>query len=107
MRYFHEHETRASTLIRSTRHIGGRERAVIATTEGPAHLTASMDKGFHSPANQQALAALVPFPVLPKTGKCSAADAAREGDPTFIRLRRRHSAVGSGINALEVHGLDL
>jgi IS5 family transposase len=66
-----------------------------------------MDKGFHSPANQQALAALVPFPVLPKTGKCSAADAAREGDPTFIRLRRRHSAVGSGINALEVHGLDL
>jgi len=73
----------------------------------PETASASMDKGFHSPANQRALAALVPFPVLPKKGKCSAAEAAREGDPEFIRLRRRHSAVESAINALEVHGLDL
>jgi hypothetical protein len=72
----------------------------------PETTSASMDKGFHSPANQRALAALVPFPVLPKKGKCSAAEAAREGDPEFIRLRRRHSAVESAINALEVHGLD-
>jgi IS5 family transposase len=72
----------------------------------PETTSASMDKGFHSPANQRTLAALVPFPVLPKKGKCSAAEAAREGDPEFIRLRRRHSAVESAINALEVHGLD-
>jgi IS5 family transposase len=72
----------------------------------PEIASASMDKGFHSPANQRALAALVPFPVLPKKGKCSAAQAAHEADPRFIQLRRRHSAVESAINALEVHGLD-
>ena len=44
--------------------------------------------------------------VLPKKGKRSVADSAREQDPEFIRLRRRHSAVESAINALEVHGLD-
>jgi hypothetical protein len=73
----------------------------------PETQSASMDKGFHSPANQRGLAAVVPLPVVPKKGKCSAAQAAREGEPEFIRLRRRHSGVESAINALEVHGLDL
>ena len=67
----------------------------------------SMDKGFHSPANQRALAEIIDFPVLPKKGKCSAAEQAREHDPRFVRLRRRHSGVESAINALEVHGLDM
>jgi len=44
--------------------------------------------------------------VRPKKGKCSAADQTREGDPKFIRLRHRHSAVESAIHALEVPGLD-
>lgn len=66
----------------------------------------SMDKGFHSPANQQQLAELVPLPVLPKKGKCTASEAQREADPEFRALRRRHSAVESAINALEAHGLD-
>lgn len=66
----------------------------------------SLDKGFHSPANQQQLAELVPFPVLPKKGKCNATEARREADPEFRYLRRRHSAVESAINALEAHGLD-
>jgi hypothetical protein len=66
----------------------------------------SLDKGFHSPANQQRLAEVVPLPVLPKKGKCNATEAAREADPEFRRLRRRHSAVESAINALEAHGLD-
>jgi len=44
---------------------------------------------------------------LPKKGKRSAADQACKGDPEFIRLRRRHSAVESAINALEVPSLDL
>jgi IS5 family transposase len=77
-----------------------------ASTRFPAITSASMDKGFHSPANQAQLAAVVSFPVVPKKGKCSAAEAAREGDAQFIRLRRRHSAIESAINALEVHGLD-
>ncbi len=44
--------------------------------------------------------------LLPRKGKCNQAEAARESNPEFIRLRRRHSAVESAINALEAHGLD-
>jgi len=69
--------------------------------------SASMDKGFHSPANQIGLAQIVELPVVPKKGKCSAAEAARESAPEFIRLRRQHPAVESAINALEIHGLDI
>jgi hypothetical protein len=72
----------------------------------PAVGSVSMDKGFHSPANQRALAEVIDFPLLPKKGKCSAAEREREGDPRFLHLRRKHSAVESAINALEVHGLD-
>jgi transposase, IS5 family len=83
--------------------------ALICETRArfPEITSASMDKGFHSPANQVGLAEVVDFPVLPKKGKRSAAELEREHDPEFIRLRRRHSAVESAINALEVHGLDL
>ncbi len=72
----------------------------------PTLRSVSLDKGFHSPANQERLAELVPFPVLPKKGKCTASEARREADPEFRALRRRHSAVESAINALEAHGLD-
>ena len=67
----------------------------------------SFDKGFHSPANQRQLPQVVALPVLPKKGKRSAAEWEREHDSRFIRLRQRHSAVESAINALEAHGLDL
>jgi hypothetical protein len=73
----------------------------------PALRSASMDKGFHSPANQRELAAVVDLPVVSKKGRCSQAEREREANPEFIRLRRTHSAVESAINALEVHGLDL
>jgi IS5 family transposase len=69
--------------------------------------SASLDKGFHSKANQTALAEIVPFPVMPKKGKRSQTELEREHDPEFIYLRHRHSAVESAINALEVHGLDM
>ena len=72
----------------------------------PEVTSASMDKGFHSPANQAGLAKIIPFPVVPKKGKCTAAERERASDPEFIRLRRRHSAVESAINALEAHALD-
>jgi len=72
----------------------------------PTLNSVSFDKGFHSPANQQCLADLIALPVLPKKGKCSQADYEREHHPDFQSLRRRHSAVESAINALEVHGLD-
>jgi IS5 family transposase len=73
----------------------------------PELASLSMDKGFHSPANQKGLAAIIPLAVVPKKGKCTAAERERESDPQFIYLRRRHSAVESAINALEAHGLDI
>jgi transposase, IS5 family len=72
----------------------------------PEIAAASFDKGFHSPANQSKLAELLPRVVLPKKGKLSETERARENDPEFVRLRRQHSAVESAINALEAHGLD-
>mgnify|MGYP006431775553 CR=1 FL=1 len=72
----------------------------------PHIASVSFDKGYHSPANQQQLAEVVDFPVLPKKGKCSQHEQEREERPRFQRLRRRHSAVESAINALEAHGLD-
>ncbi len=72
----------------------------------PSFKACSFDKGFHSPANQAVLKATLDQVVLPKKGKWSAADEARETADDFVAARRAHSAVESGINALEVHGLD-
>jgi hypothetical protein len=66
----------------------------------------SMDKGFHSPANQAALKERLECVVLPKKGRLSQADKARESEAEFRQLRKEHSAVESAINALEQHGLD-
>jgi len=44
--------------------------------------------------------------IMPKKGRRSQADQARETQPTFRRLRRQHSAIESNINALEHHGLN-
>jgi hypothetical protein len=72
----------------------------------PHIASASFDTGFHSPANQSALAELIPQVVLPKKGRLSQTQRERESDPEFLHLRRQHAAVESAINALEVHGLD-
>ncbi len=66
----------------------------------------SFDKGFHSKVNQAKLAESLDLLVLPRKGRLSALDRARESEPEFIRLRQQHSAVESAINALEAHGLD-
>jgi len=66
----------------------------------------SFDKGFHSPENQIELANLLDRVVLPKKGRCNQRELARQSSEAFKASRRQHSAVESGINALEVHGLD-
>lgn len=66
----------------------------------------SFDKGFHSPENQIELAKLLDRVVLPKKGRCNQRESARQNSEAFKASRRKHSAVESGINALEVHGLD-
>jgi len=62
---------------------------------------ASFDKGFWSPSNLQDLKAIVPLVALPKKGKRSGADAAREGSKEFGRLRKWHAGVESAIHALQ------
>jgi hypothetical protein len=67
----------------------------------------SMDKGFHSKDNQIKLKELVNVVVVPKKGRLSAVDRAREAEAEFVQLRQQHCAVESAINALEQHGLDV
>jgi hypothetical protein len=66
----------------------------------------SFDQGFYSPLNKARLSELLDHVILPKKGKLSQAEAAIEHGEEFMTARRKHSAVESGINALEQHGLD-
>lgn len=66
----------------------------------------SFDKGFHSPENQIELASKLDRVVMPKKGRCNKHEQERQSSAQFKASRRQHSAVESGINALEVHGLD-
>jgi transposase, IS5 family len=66
----------------------------------------SFDKGYHSPSNQKDLAEILEMVVLPKKGKRGKAEKEREESEEFVSARKKHSAVESAINALEVHGLD-
>jgi transposase, IS5 family len=66
----------------------------------------SFDKGFHSPKNQQVLSELLDVVALPRKGRLSQTAREIEESDAFRYARRKHSAVESGINALEVHGLD-
>lgn len=68
--------------------------------------SASFDKGFHSPANQQDLRDRVEQVILPKKGKLSAAEKQHESSESFVQAKYQHSAVESAINALEQTGLD-
>lgn len=67
----------------------------------------SMDKGFHSKANQEELKKILELVVMPKKGRLSQADKERQSEPEFVRLRLNRSAVESAINSLQVHGLSI
>jgi len=66
----------------------------------------SFDKGFYTPDNKKELKIKLDILVLPKKGKRNKAEQEEETSETFIRYKRKHSAVESAINALENHGLD-
>jgi hypothetical protein len=72
----------------------------------PNFTRCSFDKGFHNPENQKELRKLLEFVILPRKGKLSPFDRLLENSPDFVKGRRSHSAVESGINGLENHGLD-
>ena len=66
----------------------------------------SFDKGFWSPANYRKLCYRVGQLVMPKKGRLDKQERDREGSKEFKRIRQRHAAVESEINALEHHGLN-
>ncbi len=66
----------------------------------------SMDKGFSAQQDRELLELFIPEVIMPKKGRRSQADQARETHQTFRRLRRQHSVIESDINALEHHGLN-
>jgi transposase, IS5 family len=66
----------------------------------------SFDKGFHSPTNQELLNEELELLALPRKGRLSQAAEAIESSEDFCKARRKHAAVESAINALEIHGLD-
>lgn len=67
----------------------------------------SFDKGFYSKENKQQLKEILTTLVLPKKGNLSTQEKAEEHSENFKKLRKKHAAVESAINALEVHGLDI
>lgn len=81
---------------------------VVGETQSrfPDFRSCSFDRGFHSPANRLDLDTLLNHNVLPRKGRLSRADRIREGDETFVAMRRKHPAVESAINNLEHRGLD-
>lgn len=72
----------------------------------PGFNACSFDKGFHSVENQRQLKEKLKQVVLPKKGRLSQADKAHEYDQEFVQAKKKHSAVESAINALQVHGLN-
>jgi hypothetical protein len=66
----------------------------------------SVDKGFSAQQDRELLELFIPEVIMPKKGRRSQTDQARETQKTFRRLRRQHSAIESDINALEHHGLN-
>jgi hypothetical protein len=69
--------------------------------------SASFDRGYYSPINQEELSALVTKLILPKKGKISQKEQNKiRGDQEYRKLRKKHSAVESNINSLEHHALD-
>lgn len=62
---------------------------------------ASLDRGFHSPANQRELAEIVPCVCLPKPGKQQAARQEATASVEFRQARQSHPGVESAIGALQ------
>ena len=72
----------------------------------PQLASCSFDKNFYTPENRNQLESILDLAVLPKKGKLNEEEKAFESSDEFVRMRKKHPAVESGINALENHGLD-
>lgn len=81
------------------------ERLIAQYGEGSIE-SISFDKGFSSKSNKASLKNMAGRVIMPKKGRCNAAEAAEEREKDYVRLRHAHSAVESNINSLEHHGLN-
>lgn len=77
-----------------------------AKAKFPTLRLCSFDKGYYTPGNREQLQGILDKVVMPKKGRRSKKDQEIETEEEFVIARKRHSAVESAINALEVHGLD-
>lgn len=66
----------------------------------------SFDKGFYTRENKELLGMYVKNLIMPKKGKLNIKEKEEEHQLVFKKLRNKHSAVESNINALEYRGLD-
>ena len=66
----------------------------------------SYDKNFWTPENKVELEKILKKVILPKKGKLTEEEKAAVREEEYKYLKRKHSAVEAGINALENHGLD-
>lgn len=66
----------------------------------------SFDKGFYTKENKELLSLFIENLIMPKKGKLNKTEYQQEHQPLFKKLRNKHSAVESNINALEHRGLD-
>jgi transposase, IS5 family len=63
--------------------------------------SASFDRAFHTPENQQALSALVGTPCLASKGQEKGRQQQKEGTVAFRQARQRHPGIESAIGALQ------
>jgi IS5 family transposase len=63
--------------------------------------SASFDRSFHTPQNQQALAQLVSTPCIVSKGSAKGRQQQEEGSVAFRQARQRHPGVESAIGALQ------
>ena len=70
----------------------------------PEFNACSFDRGFHSLKNREALDARLALNALPKKGKLSLAERARERAPAFKAARRQHPAVESCLATFGLRG---
>jgi len=66
----------------------------------------SYDRGFYSNSNREKLKELLESSALPKKGKLSQSDKLLQSSEFYTEAKKKHSAVESAINALNIHGLD-
>ena len=73
----------------------------------PQIYSASFDRGFYSKENKEALEKQVTKLIMPQKGKLTPKEKEEiKSDLEYKKLRKKHSAVESDINAIEVHALD-